>query len=164
MGDGAWFPEEITKMLSKISLLGALTLALSVANQIQAAITVQQFYPMGEAGSVGANNRPQDTSGNGRNFGIDFQGTLVTITSDASPAAGSSASYTVDGNEFFYGADYAAPIDNVGIEAYVKLPAGLTGNQTILESGNGGGMKLQVVNGALAASYDFVTFVGNTFT
>lgn len=152
-------------MISKSSVLGAFAVAvLGVAGHSGAAITVQQFYPLGEGGSVGTNNHPQDASGNGRNFGIDFQGTQVTISSDPSPALGSTASYSFDGNEFFYGVGYAAPIDNVGIEAYVKLPSGLTGNQTILESGNGGGLKLQVFNGALWASYDGVTFVGSAFS
>ncbi len=149
----------------------ALLTALLVPTVANAVVITQGYWTLGETGTIGTNNRPLDTSGNARHFANDQNGTGVSVSSAVDPRAaaiGSTNSYfwPATGARGFYGiaGAYNPPENNVGIELFARVTdtAGLTGDRTIFATGGGNGLKLQIVNGAWAASYDGVAFVGGT--
>lgn len=157
-----------------IAVAATLFLAPSPAG---ATVVVQGYWPLGEPGTYDTvDNSPNDMSGNGRNIpiknasamipvagGVDWRAALVGSThyyNDTTDATGSGG---------YYGSSvtYDPPEDNVGIEVFVKLisSADLSGTRTIFSTdGDTSGLKLQVSDGGLRASYPGVGVVGSVFT
>ena len=82
-------------------------------------ITVQGWYRMGDDGQ-GANNLPQDSSGNARHF-IVKNGASDTSISANGGGYNNDAYYTFDGvDQSYQDIGYDAPENNVGVEVWVK--------------------------------------------
>lgn len=96
---------------------GALGVLLTSAS---AAITVQAHYQMGEAGTLGANNKPLDSSGNGYDLETNISSTTVDTTT---PAPGSTAASDFSGGNIgYYGTTYdSLPTNNYGIEVWARI-------------------------------------------
>lgn len=93
-------------MKNLLITLSAIALAPAISH---AAITMFAEYHLGEAGSLGATNRPQDSSGNGRNFGgANAAAGAVVTTGLPSAAIGSTAALDTSNTgsaEGWYNAD-----------------------------------------------------------
>ncbi len=135
---------------------------------VNATVVVQAWYHLGETGSLGANNLPQDTSGNGFNFSGAMPATTYPSTNTPTGLLGGSGFFSSSSLRFgsngvcgFWGAGYTTSADNFGIEAWVKPFAGV-GNGWILATGGGNGnLVLQVNSGKYAASLNNVTYVNS---
>jgi hypothetical protein len=120
----------------------------AVASEGRASIITQAFWRLGEAGTVGTNNRPQDSSGNGRHI-LNTNSTNMLISTSVDPRAGfhgSTQSY-LDGSApgGYWLTSYDPPEDNVGLEMFVKMdnPASnLTTDRVIMSLGGSTGMTL----------------------
>jgi hypothetical protein len=97
------------------------------------AITVQAHYRMGDEGE-GANNRPLDSSGEGR----DFTGNINTATINLTGGGYSNdAYYTFNGtNQGYFDIGYDAPEDNVGVEVWVRTSDLAQVNRTLFSTGS----------------------------
>lgn len=89
-----------------VSCQGKLALALLPALLLtpaaMATITVEGYYKLGEAGSVGTTNRrPKDDSPNARNFDNDSSGSSVGVTTGTTAAPGSTWCYSFSGTQGF---------------------------------------------------------------
>ena len=149
-------------LLSLLIAAGASALATST----NAAVTVYAEYLLGEAGSLGTNNVPQDSSGNGRHFTNDISG-VTTSVGGPGAVAGSTAFLDTSSatNEGFYSNPGATDFsslanDNVAIGVYAKASS-LAGNTgTIFGTGPGGGLDLSLAANGWAGSLYNVTWVG----
>ena len=102
------------------SLLAATLLSTGVSH---ATITVSSLWHMGETGTVGANNRPQDSSDGDGNFNNFGGGSTGQIGTDA-PPPGSSAYLKLFGLADAYytpSPTQVIPADNFGIELWVRV-------------------------------------------
>ena len=83
----------------------------------QATILIEAYYPFGEAGSFGDNNKPLDLSGNGRAYLNNLGDAAISATA---PSPFSSANYDFNGNGY-YDIGYGAPEDNVGVQGWFRV-------------------------------------------
>lgn len=97
------------------------------------AITVQAYFEMGDNGQ-GADNRPTDSSGNGRNF-LNVEGSATTINLSGG-GYDNDAYYAFDGNQGYTNIGYTAPLDNVGIEVWVRTSNLAQENKTLFGTGS----------------------------
>lgn len=89
----------------------------ATTNAATPGISVQAWYQLGDNGQ-GTNNRPSDSSSNGRNFTGNVNSATI------SPNGGgysNDAFYTFNGvDQGYFGVGYDAPENNVGIEVWVR--------------------------------------------
>jgi hypothetical protein len=81
-------PHRLSVFNRTVILVGASLCLTSVA---PATIVMYAEYHLGEAGSLGTNNTPQDSSGNNRNFASDISGSTATVGTSGVFAPGSTA-------------------------------------------------------------------------
>ncbi len=117
------------------------------------ALTIQAWYHLGEASSLGTNNRPQDASGNARHF-VNNQNFPTSSTDDASGPLGrsgftSTAALVCGSGQIngFWNNNYALPADNSGMEIWVKGSSRYT-NGWIIATGVAAGNLVLAVNGS----------------
>jgi hypothetical protein len=114
------------------SILPALATLLP-AYTATGAITVYAEYHLGETGSLGANNLPRDSSGNGRNLLDPISGSTATVASAGVYAAGSTAylSTAGTGNEGWYssGLFNTLPTDNFAFGVFARAASNASGTQ-----------------------------------
>lgn len=133
-----------------------------------AAITPYAEYPLGEAGSLGGSNKPQDGGGGNHHFNYDISGGDAT-TGNASfhPNATGSTAYldTSDpGNQGWYSDDntYSSlPTDHFAFGIFVRAAANTDETQAdIFTLGNtGGSLKLSLEGNGWSASAHGVNWV-----
>lgn len=125
-------------------------------------------YPLGEAGSLGGSNKPQDISGQGRNFGDDINGgsAVVGSTSFHPDAIGSTAYIDTSnsGNEGWYsgGLFNSLPTNNFAFGVFARA-ASLSGtNGDVFTTGDSSGsFKVSLEGNGWAASCHNVDWIGN---
>ena len=125
-----------------------------------AALTLVAHYQLGEAGSLGTNNRPLDSSGNGHHF-QSANGTIPTVSTSAA-APGSTRSLTDSGVSGFYNAAVAGTItDNFAMDIWVKTTA-TTQSADIFEGNatNNGSAKFSITGGNWTGSYHNIAGYG----
>jgi hypothetical protein len=117
--------------MKKTSIIATVLLGFSLP--AFSAITVQAYFEMGDNGA-GADNRPTDSSGNVRNFGnIEGAATTISLTGGGYD---NDAYYAFDGTQGYSDIGYAAPLDNVGIEVWVRTSNLTQENKTLFGTGS----------------------------
>ena len=122
----------------KLSKTLVATCCLSViltSSFTQAAVLYQTYFPLGEAGSFGSNNRPLDLSGNGRGYLFDIGSASISSTV-SSPF--SNANYNFTGGVGYYDIGYDAPEDNVGVQGWFRVSNFLVESTHIFGTGHDG--------------------------
>jgi len=148
-------------------MLPALAALLSVS-PATAAITLYAEYHLGETGSLGANNRPLDSSGNGRNMVNEISGSTATVGSAGAYAAGSTAYLNTAGagNEGWYssGLFTTLPTDNFAFGVFARAAANTSGTlgDVFALGGNNGAFKLSLAPNGWAASSHNVAWIAAT--
>ena len=138
------------------------------ASSATAAITLYAEYHLGETGSLGANNRPLDSSGNGRNWGNEISGSTATVGSAGAYAAASTAYLNTAGagNEGWYssGLFTTLPTDNFAFGVFARAAANTSGTQGDMFAlgGNNGAFKLSLAANGWAASSHNVNWIAGT--
>jgi hypothetical protein len=138
------------------------------ASSATAAITLYAEYHLGETGSLGANNRPLDSSGNGRNWGNEISGSTATVGSAGAYAAASTAYLNTagTGNEGFYGSNLftSLPTDNFAFGVFARAASNLPANRGDVFSlgGSNGSYKLSLATNGWAASAHNVAWIAAT--
>lgn len=145
------------------------------------AITLFAGYKLGESGSLGTNNLPQDYSGNGRHVTNAINGGAATVGSPgAYSGSANHLSTAVGGDQGWYGPNLntlSLPTDNFGFSIWVQAAAnnsGTYGDVFTLGGGNGA-FKLSLESNGWGASAHNVawisaadgiggSFVANTWT
>jgi len=117
--------------MKKTTITAAAVLACSLP--VFSAITVQAHFEMGDNGS-GLDNRPTDSSGNGRNF-ESIEGTTTTINLTGG-GYNNDAYYAFDGSQGYSDIGYTAPLENVGIEVWVRTSNLTQANKTFFGIGS----------------------------
>ena len=153
-------------MKSRIPASVLLILGLAVP-AARATITTYAEYHLGEAGSLGSNNLPQDTSGNGRNFTSAINGGYTSVGNAAFHAlAANSTAYldtSLTGNEGFYSSALftSLPTDNFafGVYASAATLSGATGD-IFTVGGSNGSFKLSLASNGWASSAHNVAWIG----
>ena len=147
----------VTAMASKPDLLDS-PVASATYTTNAPAITVQAWYRLGETGSLGSNNKPQDLSGNARHF-VNNQNTPSASTSNAGGPLGNSGITSTAALLFgsgqvngYWNNGYALPLDNSGMELWAKALAGYTDGWIIATGGTGNTLVLGVSSGKYRAS------------
>lgn len=103
-------------------ILHIITLTFTAAFSAQAAVTVIHEYKLGEAGSLGANNLPQDNVGTA-DFTNAIGGASASVGTTGVFAPGSTAYIDTSSatNTGWYGADFSSvPADNFGMGVYAR--------------------------------------------
>jgi alpha-L-fucosidase len=138
---------------------------LGAAMHAMAAVTPQAWYRMGETGT-GAEKKPLDASGNGRDFIYAINGAAVSLDA-ATPAPGSASAYVFNGaNQGFYATGYDAPEDNVGLEVWARSGDLAQSDRTIFGTeGKAAGLQLafDVSNGGFRAAIAGISWVGTGY-
>ncbi len=120
-------------MIEKARLRLIVLATLLPASSATAAVTLYAEYHLGETGSLGTNNLPLDSSGNGRNLTSDISGSAATVGSAGVYAAGSTAylSTAGAGNEGFYssGLFTSLPTDNIAFGVFARAASNSSGTQ-----------------------------------
>lgn len=128
---------------------------------VHGAITYVNTFDMGEAGSLGANNRPQDGTGSA-SYGAGVGGALVTTGS----APGSSAHLSYNGsNQGNWNGDFSAlATDNFAVELWLRTSNLTQGGITVFQTGNSsnGNLKIGINGGVWTASYHNLSWIGAT--
>ena len=140
-----------------LDVLAAIGLAVT---PVRATLITYAEYHLGEAGSLGANNRPQDSSGNGRNLVTDISGS-VAVTGNASfhPDAGGSTAYldtTPAGNQGWYSSALftSLPTDNFAFGVFARTST-LASGDVFTVGGSNGSFKLSLgLNGWAASAHN----------
>ena len=148
------------------ALAGLLAIATPIAN---ASISLYAEYHLGEAGSLGANNLPLDSSGNGKSLITAISGNTATTGTSEVSAPGSTTYLDTSGagNEGWYasGLYSTAPVlatDNFAFGVYASAASIASANQgdVFTVGGNNGAFKLSLdVNGWAASSHN-VAWIG----
>lgn len=131
------------------------------------AVTVYAEYHLGETGTLGANNRPLDSSGNGRNMVNEISGSAATVASAGVYAATSTAylSTAGAGSEGWYssGLFTTLPTDNFAFGVFARAASlgGPEGDVFTL-GGNNGSFKLSLAGNGWAASAHNVAWIAAT--
>ena len=156
------------KRLSSTILL----LAGLVTMPAGATIITYAEYHLGEPGSLGANNRPQDSSGNAHHLITDISGSTATTGAVSfHPNAAGSTAYldtTPAGNQGWYipSASYATlPTDNFAFGVFARASA-LHSGDIFTAGGSSGSFKLSMAVNGWGASANNVAWIssasGNT--
>ena len=124
-------------------------------------------YHLGEAGSLGSSNKPQDSSGNGRHIGDDISGGDAT-TGNASfhPNATGSTAYldtSNSGNQGWYsnGTFNTLPTDNFAFGVFARAASiGSTNGDVFTVGGGTGALKLSLEGNGWAGSCHNVAWIG----
>ncbi|MFD0894281.1 LamG domain-containing protein [Luteolibacter ambystomatis] len=130
-----------------------------------AAVTVFAEYHLGEAGSLsGANNLPQDSSGNGRNLATAISGNTVIVGTTGVVAPGSTAYIDTSSatNEGWFSSNLLTglPTDDFAVGVYASS-ATIGGTRDIISlGGNNGAYKLSLGPNGWAASAHNVSWIG----
>lgn len=150
-------------------ILGVLLLLQGTSH---AAVSIFAEYHLGEAGSLGTNNLPLDTSGNPvpRNFTTQLSGsTSSTGSTNFHPNAAGSTAYldtSGAGNEGWYGADFSLlQNDNFAFGVFASASSLSDGGDVFTLGGNGG-FKLSLTgSGWSVSAHNVAVFAGTaTFT
>jgi hypothetical protein len=144
------------------SALSSLALVLSS----QAAVTLWAGYNLGETGSLGSNNLPQDYSGNGRHFDSPISGGSATL---GTPGAYSGSSQYLStagtGSEGWYtNAGIASGLtDNFAfsIWANASTNTGATQGDIFTLGGSNGSFKLSLSPNGWAASAHGIAWISS---
>jgi hypothetical protein len=125
-----------------------------------AAISYIHTYDMGEAGSLGANNRPQDGTGSA-NYGGGTGGTLTLTGSAPNSTAHLSYNGTTHGN---WGANFSGMVtNNFAVELWTRTSAPTQATVDIFQTGANttNSLKItQIGTGNWGASYHGTAWVG----
>jgi autotransporter-associated beta strand protein len=124
-------------------------------------------YLLGEAGSLGANNKPQDSTGNSRHYSDDINGGSAT-TGNASfhPNATGSTAYldtSGSGNEGWYSGNMfsSLPTDNFAFGVFARAAGmGEQNGDVFTLSGSSGAFKLSLEGNGWGASSHNVAWIG----
>jgi hypothetical protein len=124
-------------------------------------IAVQSWFRMGDDGQ-GSNNRPADSSGNGRNFTGSINTATITATGGG---YANDAFYSFNGvNQGYYEIGYDAPENNVGIEVWARTSDLAQANHHLFGTGsnvNGLNIGFDATNGGWFGAIGGVSFVGS---
>lgn len=139
---------------------GALSLAL-FAGTAQGVVVTEAYYRMGEAGSLGVGNRPQDSSGNGHHF-TGLNGAAATFSASVPPSSGSSASLTDSGSSGYYGSAVLGSISNdFAVDMWAKTTSTSQNLDVFMANGfNNGSVKLSLTGGNWVSSFHNQVFIG----
>ena len=156
------FPTTILRLLLAAAAFG---LALPAS----ASIAVYAEYRLGEPGTLGATNLPQDTSGNGRHLVTAISGgTATTGSAGFHPQAAYSTAYldtSGSSNEGWYASGLFAslPADNFACGIFARAST-LTGTQGDIFTlgGSNGSLKLSLASNGWAASAHNVAWIGGS--
>lgn len=125
-------------------------------------------YPLGEAGSLGGSNKPQDTSGQGRNFGDDVNGGSAVVGSASfHPNALGSTAYidtSNSNNEGWYsgGLYNSLPTNNFAFGVFARAASLSNTTGDVFTTGDTtGSFKLSLEGNGWAASCHNVDWIGN---
>ena len=148
----------------RIRLLATALFGLSFATA-HSAVVLYAEYHLGEAGSLGSNNLPQDSSGNGRNLTSAISGTNASVGTSGVFAPGSTAylDTSVGTNEGWYSSNLftSLPTDNFafGVYASAATLSGATGD-IFTVGGSNGSFKLSLASNGWASSAHNVAWIG----
>jgi hypothetical protein len=145
--------------------LSQFLIAAACIGSAPAAITLFAEYHLGESGSLGANNAPQDSSGNGRNYANSISGGSAGTGTSGVFAPGSTTylDTTSGTNQGWYDANFATlPTDNFAFGIYVRAASNIAGTQgdVFTTGGGNGAYKLSLSPNGWAASAHNVTWIG----
>lgn len=140
--------------------VGALSLAL-FAGTAQGVVVTEAYYRMGEAGSLGAGNRPQDSSGNGHHF-TGLNGAAATVSVSVPPSSGSSASLTDSGASGYFGSAVPGSIANdFAVDMWAKTTSTAQSIDLFMANAfNNGSVKLSISGGNWVSSFHNQVFIG----
>ena len=132
----------------------------------RATINSYAEYHLGEAGSLGGSNKPQDASGNGRHLGADINGGEAT-TGSASfhPNATASTAYldtSMGGNQGWFGGGTFSNLqtDNFAFGVFARASSIGEPNGDVFTVGGEGGFKLSLEGNGWAGSCHGVAWIG----
>ncbi len=139
--------------MKSILTVGAMSLAL-FAGTAQGVVVTEAYYRLGETGSLGAGNRPQDSSGNGHHF-TGLNGAAAAVSASVSPLAGSSASLTDSGISGYFGSAVAGSISNdFAVDMWAKTTSTTQNIDVFMANGHSNGsLKLSLFGGNWVSSY-----------
>ncbi len=149
-------------------LLSSSITACLLATAARAAIVPYAEYHLGEAGSLGGSNKPQDATGNGRNFSDDINGGSATVsTTDLPPnATGSTAcldtSNTSINDGWYSGNMYSTlPTENFAFGIFARASSNDGAHQSdIFTLGNvGGSQKISLEGNGWSASAHNINWI-----
>ncbi len=116
--------------------------ALGFASSANAAVTMYAEYHLGEAGSLGANNRPQDSSGNNLNFASQINGSNASVSTVGVSAPGSTSYMDTSGTgtEGWYSNNLFTGLatDDFAFGVYTRAASNVTATQGVVFSLGGG--------------------------
>lgn len=155
---------------SALLLTTSITTCL-LATAARAVILPYAEFRLGEAGSLGASNKPQDNTGNNRHYSEEINGGNAT-TGNASfhaNATGSTAYLDTSGggNEGWYSGNVFStlPTDNFAMGVFARAAGTGTQNGDIFTTGGGtGAFKIGLENSGWAASCHNIAWIGNVGT
>ncbi|MCW1915385.1 autotransporter-associated beta strand repeat-containing protein [Luteolibacter sp. GHJ8] len=138
-----------------------------LATAANAAIYPYAEYHLGEAGSLGASNKPQDATGNNRHFSDDINGgSAVTGSASFHPNATGSTAYldtSASGNEGWYSGNMysSLPTDNFAFGVFARASSNDGDHQgDIFTLGNtGGSHKLSLEGNGWSSSAHNVNWI-----
>lgn len=135
----------------------------------EASVSLYAEYHLGEAGSLGTNQLPLDSSGSGKSLTSDISGATATVGTTGLAAPNSSACLDTSGagNEGWYasGRYSAAPAlatDNFAFGVFASSASMAAANQgdVFTIGGSNGAFKLSLSSGGWAASSHNVAWIG----
>lgn len=145
----------------------ALFVAAAFAGPAQATLATYAEYHLGEAGSlVGPDNLPQDSSGNGRHFTGNANGSLADVSSSAVTAPGSAQYIDTHANgavtQGWYSDNLFGDLatDNFAFGAYVSCPSTAPNTDLFTLGGGNNVFKLSRSGGKWSASSHGVAWIG----
>jgi hypothetical protein len=154
--------EEPMKMSHPVAVLTTLLVTPVTSS---AAVSLYAEFHLGELGSLGANNLPQDSSGNSRHFGDQINGGSSTVGTSGVFAPGSSAylSTAGGGDEGWYasGLFSGLSVDDFAFGVFASA-ASLAGTQgdVFTVGGSNGSLKVSLAGNGWAASAHNVAWIG----
>jgi hypothetical protein len=137
----------------------------------QAAVTLYAEYHLGESGSLGTNNNPQDSSGNGKNFGSEISGSTTNVSTTGVFAPGSThyLDTSGSGNQGWYSTDLYStgttlPLDDFALGIFTRASENSAATRgDIFTTGGGfpnGAFKLSLSDNGWAASSHNIAWIG----
>lgn len=141
--------------------------SLTLTSMSQAAVTLWAGYHLGEAGSLsGTGNRPQDYSGNGRNFLSDNLGSQVTVGAPGAYLGSTNdINTTASGNQGWWNVGATVPTDNFAVSIWAQASSIPGAQQDLITLGGAAGhLDLQLNNSGWRASYNGAAWIGGTGT
>lgn len=136
-----------------------------------AAVTLYAEYRLGETGSLGASNRPLDSSGNGKNMANEISG-ATTSTGTAGVSAPGSTHYldtSGTGDQGWYSSNLysSAPtlaLDNFAFGIYARAAenTAATRGDVFTVGGSNGSFKLSLGSNGWAASVHELAWIGSS--